>query len=591
MAGQTFTERSSESLLSAPVEVPTSPLETPRNQDALRSSTESFYGLIARNPFGVYLIDSNFKLVEISLGAEKVFRNVRPLRGRDLAEVLHFIWPDPIASEAIDRFRHTLATGNSYQAPSFREHRADINVEEAYDWRIERLILPDGTFGAVCYFYDLTERQRWEAALDESRDALTRANDQLEANVAARTAELRAANELLQIEITRREMTMAALAQAQKLEALGQLTSGIAHDFNNITAAIAGGFAVIERRTTDPRIIEIARHGLNAAERGAGLVKQLLSFAQQQVLTPKIVNIHDVLEEARPLLHRAVGLQVNLTIECAESIGLVRVDQGMLEAALINLAINARDAMPDGGALRIEARRTSPGEAGSPAGLLLPDAIAITFADEGMGIPPETLKRVMEPFFSTKGPGKGTGLGLAMVHGFSEQSGGLFSIESTVGKGTAATIYLPRITDELVKEEVHLFAAVSLPNPDYRSDATLLVVDDDEHVRAVTCAQLEDNGFNTIAASSGAAALVMINEQSSIDAVLSDVMMPGMDGVALAAILRRICPDLPVLFMTGHTDRQRLIGEDVLDKPFTTADLVARIRALLVKRQPKAVTQ
>ena len=554
------------------------------DQKALRRSAESFYGLIARNPFGVYLVDFDFKIVEISLGAQKVFENVHPIRGRDLAEVLNFIWPDPFASEAIARFRHTLATGDSYQSPSFREHRADINIEEAYDWRIERVTLPDGTYGAVCYFYDLSERQRWEAALSESRDALTQANDRLETNVAARTAELSIANAFLTDEIAQREATMAALAQAQKLEALGQLTSGIAHDFNNIVAAIAGGFAVIERRTTDPRIVEIARHGTNAAQRGAGLVTQLLAFAQHQVLAPRLVDVHDLLQEARPLLQRAVGPLLDLVVECALNIGLVRIDPVMLETSLINLAVNARDAMPGGGVLRVTARRIGPDESDWPTGFTSPDAIAITVADVGLGMPADILQRVTEPFFTTKEPGKGTGLGLAMVHGFTKQSGGILGIESTPGKGTAATIYLPGIsaTDGPVKDAQPIAAAQL--SSDRTNDATLLVVDDDDHVRAVVCAQLEDLGYKTIAASSGAAALVLTNEQSSIDAVLSDVIMPGMDGLVLAAMLRGIRPDLPILFMTGHADRQRLIGETVLDKPFTSADLANGVRTLLINR-------
>lgn len=414
----------------------TSPLRDEQNDDTLRCNAAPFFDLIARNPFGVYLVDTQFKLVAVSLGAQKVFESVRPLYGRDFGEAIRIIWPEPFASEVVDRFLNALTTGESYQAPSFSAHRADIDEEEAYDWRIERVTLPDGKYGVVCYFYDLSERQRWETALSESekrfrtlvdtipalifvcdpagattytgpsfhqytghsaeqvanvgwlgaihpddreraraswavsqsagkihsdeyrfidkmgdhrsflvtvspmrdgggavtqwvgsatdmqtvavsREALKRTNDELEEHVAARTAELRTANVLLQEEIARREVTMAALAQAQKLEALGQLTAGIAHDFNNIVAATSGGFTVIERRTDDPRIMEIARHGLKAAERGAGLVKQLLAFAQHQVLTPKIVNLCELLKEAKPLLERTVGPQLQLEVVCA----------------------------------------------------------------------------------------------------------------------------------------------------------------------------------------------------------------------------------------------------------------------------------
>lgn len=662
---------------------------------------DPFFGLIANNPFGVYLVDASFKLIEVSLGAQKVFENVRPLYGRDFAEVMNIIWPEPFASEAISRFRHALETGESYQAPSFTNHRADIDVEEAYDWRIERVKLPDGRYGVVCYFYDLSERQRWEKALAESekrfrtlvdtipalifvcdpdgqttyagpslqayagltderlleagwlivihpddqgrakaawtasrqtgsihsdeyrfvddagdhrcflvkvspileddcivqwvgsatdmqavvdsRTALRQAKEQLEETVASRTAELHTTNALLQDEIKQREATLMALAQSQKLEALGQLTSGIAHDFNNIVAAISGGFAVIERRTSDPRIIEVARHGVHAAQRGAGLVKQLMAFTQRQVLMPKIVDVCDLIEDVKSLLQNAVGPQVKLSIECPMDIGFARVDQVMLDAALINLAINARDAMAGSGVIQISVRKMQSDAHDWPMSLTSSEAIAIAVADNGPGIEATILERVMEPFFTTKGPGRGSGMGLAMVHGFCKQSEGLFNIDSTVGKGTIATIYLPRVPETEARDDLidpsPLSPEVQVREP--INDVTLLIVDDDDDVRAVVCAQVEAFGCTTIAASSAAAAIILVDERAEIDAVMSDVAMPDMDGLALAAILRLIRPEMPILFMTGYTDRQLLEGENVLHKPFNTVGLEEAIRDLV----------
>lgn len=418
---------------------------------------------------------------------------------------------------------------------------------------------------------DIQEIVEAREAMAAGRTAVEQANAALEARVAERTASLAEANARLAAEIERREAVQAALVQSQKLEAVGQLTSGIAHDFNNVIAAIAGGFSVIERRTQDPRLLEIARHGAKAAERGGTLVRQLLAFARQQVLTPRPCDLRALLAEAEPLILRSLGPRVALGLEVAEGLAPVRVDPVQLEAALINLAVNARDAMPEGGRVAIAARPSPPGEAGRPAELGPAPAVALSIADSGTGMAPEVLARVLDPFFTTKAPGRGTGLGLAMVHGFVHQSGGALRIESREGEGTTVTLWLPEAgaaCEEPPEPEPDPPAARS-PAP----GTTVLLVDDDEAVRGVTAAQLADLGYEVAEAGGAEEALALLAAGGRFDVVLTDVAMPGADGVELAAELRRRRPGLPILFMTGHADRTRLAGEAVLDKPFALGAL------------------
>jgi PAS domain S-box-containing protein len=423
---------------------------------------------------------------------------------------------------------------------------------------------------------DIEQAVNLREALAKSRIDLQSVNVDLEAQVIARTSELTRANRSLQAEIKRNEAAQAALVQSQKLEALGQLTSGIAHDFNNILAAVAGGLALIETRVDDDFVKGLAKHCKDAAFRGAKLIKQMLAFARQEVLTPFPVDLAWLAREVEPLITQTIPGNI-VSLNFPADLPKVLIDPVLLETALLNLAANARDAMPGGGTLSISAKRSSAGERSRPAELAGLPAVVITVRDNGHGMPPEVIQRVTEPFYTTKERGKGTGLGLAMVHGFIVQSGGAMRIESHPGKGTAITLYLPCATDN---------GDAPIQGPPVsenivRGDARVLLVDDDGDVRAITAAQLQDLGYTVTEAGSLSEALAVFDAASSFDCVISDVVMPGGDGIALAATIRARRRDVPILFLTGQAEGDRVAGELTVQKPFTMSGLSQAVAGLV----------
>jgi PAS domain S-box-containing protein len=544
--------------------------ERPAAEAAMAESEARFRALAGTVPALIFVLDAEGSTTYVN-------ERYSDYTGRPEADLLGTGWQDVVhpddAPRVAQAWQHSLTTGRDY-AVEGRLRRAD----GTWRWHLARGNPVRDATGRISQWVgaatDIDEMVETREALAASRLEIEQAKAQLEARVADRTLELRQANARLAAEIERRETAQAALVQAQKLEAVGQLTSGIAHDFNNVIAAIAGGFSVIERRTQDPRLIEVARHGAKAAERGGLLVKQLLAFARQQVLAPQACDLPALLREAEPLIARSLGPGIELSIDCPEDLCEVRIDPVQLEAALINLAVNAHDAMQGGGRFQIAARTSDPGAPDRPPELGTVPAVVLAIADTGSGISPEHLPRVVEPFFTTKPPGRGTGLGLAMVHGFVHQSGGALRIESREGEGTVVSLYLPCAGASV--PEVRLARPTSADLPDAMGRAVLLV-DDDGSVRGVTAAQLSDLGYEVVEASGPEEALVRLDARPDLDAVVTDVVMPGMDGATLAAEMRRRRPDLPILFMTGHADRARLIGEAVLDKPFSPQDLASAL--------------
>ncbi|MBX9700497.1 MAG: response regulator, partial [Acetobacteraceae bacterium] len=315
---------------------------------------------------------------------------------------------------------------------------------------------------------------------------------------------------------------------------------------------------------------ELLRQGQEAAGRASALVRQMLGFARRQPLSPAPLEPEAMADSLATMLRPAIGPRATLTMEIAPYVWPVLVDRQQFEVALLNLALNARDAMPDGGrvTLRVANRRAAEG-----------GMVGFSLADSGTGMPPEVLARAREPFFTTKGVGKGTGLGLAMVHGFAEQSGGALRIESAPGAGTCVTILLPRLTEAaaLLRAQAGEAPEIAAIERARHGGATILLVEDDPSVRPVTASFLRDLGYHVIEAAGAAEAHALaVAMEEAIDLVVTDVMMPGEDGAGLATRLRRDRPDLPVLFITGHAERDRLPpGAAVLGKPFTQEALAA----------------
>lgn len=388
-------------------------------------------------------------------------------------------------------------------------------------------------------------------------------------------------------DITRNLELEAQLHRAQRLEAVGQLTGGVAHDFNNLLTIILGNSDLLaeklEGQATLFRAADLIR---NAAMSGGELTKRLLAFARRQVLEPKSVDVNKVLSGMDSLLRRALG--EDLEVETIRGAGLwsALVDPAQLENVILNLCINARDAMPEGGRLTLETANASIDQGYSDQHVEIAPGqyVMVTVSDSGTGISPEHLARVFDPFFTTKAPGKGTGLGLSMAYGFAKQSHGHISIYSEVGHGTTVRLYLPRA--EQTAEGV---AAVVLSDAAYRGTETILLVEDNDSVRDTAEHQLQSLGYRVIAASGGEAALALLLEEPSIAILFTDVVMPGgMSGRELAEAARAIRPNLKVLFTSGYTENSivhhgRLDpGVHLLHKPYRKTDLARRLRAVLL---------
>ena len=411
-------------------------------------------------------------------------------------------------------------------------------------------------------------------------------NAELERRVAERTAELADANTDLEHRVEERtrerEAALAKVHEMQKVESLGQLTGGVAHDFNNLLMAVLGNLEILSKFIPDdPKLRRLIDGAIQGAERGATLTKRMLAFARRQELRPATVNVPKLVDSMVEMLGRSLGPGIEITTEFENHVPATRVDPNQLELALLNLALNARDAMPGGGRLTISARGERVGPGAIP-GLAVGDYVCIAERDTGVGMDEATLKRATEPFFTTKGVGRGTGLGLSMVDGLVAQSGGAMRISSKVGTGTSIELWLPVSELEKVEE----------PRPagtprilDLRA-CRVLVVDDDPIVAAGTAAMLEDLGHSAIEVGSAEVALQVLSSESEIDLVITDHAMPGMTGTELAKQIRRHWPGVPVVLASGYTE---LPGDELglprLSKPYRQEEL-ARLLAELVGLGP-----
>jgi signal transduction histidine kinase/ActR/RegA family two-component response regulator len=393
----------------------------------------------------------------------------------------------------------------------------------------------------------------------------------------ASQANMREANARLEAEIRERERAEEALRQAQKMEAMGQLTGGVAHDFNNLLMVASSGLELLDR-TSDPTRRERLKQGIRQAiDRGASLTQQLLAFARKTPLKTEVVDLGAQLMSMNNVLERSLREDITVEIEVGPDLWAVEIDPAQFEVAILNIALNARDAMPQGGAIRIRLEN-------QPAPDHQRDAVRVTVTDTGQGIPPDRLSRVFEPFFTTKNVGEGTGLGLSQVYGFARASGGEVSIESEVGRGTSVILLIPRS---------HRSAppAQAAPTPSFDSDnrsLRVLLVEDDDRVAELVGEMLGELGYDVIRAANAAIAMDVLQRDDSIDLVFSDMVMPGeMDGLELARQIGRRKPDLPVVLTTGYSASASAAAREglrLLVKPYRIDALAAELAAAMEAR-------
>ena len=450
----------------------------------------------------------------------------------------------------VELYRNVLVTGESIRFE--RELVATGRHLELAAFRVE----PESRREVAVIFQDVTERRRAELALRDLNETLERRVDEA---------------------IAERAAAMAKLHEAQKLETLGQLTGGVAHDINNLLTPITGALDLLNRRHADgdQRMARLIDGALQSAERARVLVSRLLGFARRQALVTRAVDISSLLDGMRDLMTSSIGSTIELRIVAPEDLPPALADANQLELAILNLCVNSRDAMRNGGVLTVAAEPAVVGPGGTAN--LKPGAyVRLSVIDTGEGMDEATLAKAIEPFFSTKEIGKGTGLGLSMVHGLAAQLGGAFTITSTPGKGTRADLYLP-VTNAAAQS---IQRAVLGPVRSIRPLAVLLI-DDEELVRAGTAEMLRDLGHTVHEAEGGAEALAKLAGGLKVDAVVTDYMMPRMNGAELAERLNELQPGLPILIITGYAGNDLELPLPQLAKPFRQADLAAALDALV----------
>ena len=422
--------------------------------------------------------------------------------------------------------------------------------------------------------------------LRELLDGQKHAAAELEHLVLARTRQLQAANEELQRQMTERARVEESLRQAQRMEAIGQLTGGIAHDFNNLLMVILGGLTMFER-SVEPERRKLLVDGIRqAAQRGAALTRQLLAFSRRQPLQAQPVDLVRQLGGMRELLDRSLGDAMQVELQFAADLWPVHVDPGELELVVLNLVVNARDAMPTGGTIKIQAEnRASVGE-----GELSGDYVRVSVIDTGMGMTPDVKDHAFEPFFTTKDVGKGSGLGLAQVYGFAKQSGGSVQIHTAVGQGTSVMLMLPRSPSRPL-DPPRPSATDAVLQAQRRAAGSVLLVEDNDDVAVLVSEMLQELGYKVERAANALAALQTLTEGTLIDVVFSDIMMPGeMDGVELGRQIRLRQTNVPVLLTSGYAhgavQRAEREGFRVLPKPYDLPALAAALQGVRKERMP-----
>jgi two-component system cell cycle sensor histidine kinase/response regulator CckA len=508
-------------------------------EEKLRQSRQRFERFFANAPVGIGEIDSAGTLREANRALGNLF-GVLPgeLAGRTLADFLREEDRAEVAAKLLAVAEERLPAGSL-------EVRLKGEREKTAALYVSRLESAKQEGGLILHFIDTTEQKSLEIQF----------------------------------------------AQSQKMQAVGQLAGGVAHDFNNLLTAMIGfcDLLLLRFRPGDPSFADIMQIKQNA-NRAANLVRQLLAFSRQQTLQPRILNITDVLAELSHLLRRLIGENIELKMVHGRELGLVKVDQGQLEQVIINLAVNARDAMVGGGALTIRTQNVAHAYPTRRAHEVMPagDYVLVEVGDSGCGIPKENLARIFEPFFSTKEVGSGTGLGLSTVYGIVKQTGGFIFVESAPGKGASFSIFLPRHAQVEEAAQAKLEAGEAAQVRDLTGAGTVMLVEDEDPVRLFSARALRNKGYKVIEAKSGEQALELINSaEEPIDLLITDVVMPRMDGPGLIRHVRETHPDLKVIFISGYTEdtfRKRLDSDaeiHFLPKPFSLKQLAGKVKEVM----------
>lgn len=504
---------------------------------ALEASEDRFQRFFEEAPLGIVLIDSSGRIKDCNFElAHMLGRKVEDVESKSFRDIMSEDDRDSVFM-AMSR----IGQGEQMSAPmgiTLRGREKDVSVQ-MHARRFK------GSDNIVLHFIDLTEQKRLEAQF----------------------------------------------IQSQKMQAVGQLAGGVAHDFNNLLTAIIGfcDLLLLRHKPGDPSFGDIMQIKQNS-NRAANLVRQLLAFSRQQTLRPKVQDVTDILVEVSHLIRRLIGANIELDLVHGSTLGLVKVDAGQMEQVLVNLAVNARDAMGDkGGCLTMTTSNFDNDKPVACAGDTMPPGawVRLSVADTGCGIPPENLSRILEPFFTTKDVGQGTGLGLATVYGIVRQTGGYLQVDSDVGKGTTFTMYLPRLSESEIKETPAERKADDEPQGDLTGTARIMLVEDEDAVRTFSTRALTNKGYEVLAAENGEAGLALIatNAGKKIDLLITDVMMPGMDGPTMAMKIREQFPDLKIIFISGYTEDKLKdhMGENIffLPKPFTLKQLAAKVKEVM----------
>ncbi|MFE1601511.1 hybrid sensor histidine kinase/response regulator [Methylobacterium sp. ID0610] len=549
-----------------------------RAEAALRESEARFRTMADHAPVMMWVTDATGACTYLN-------RAWYGFTGQAPAQGAGFGWLDAVHPDdrraAADAFDTARACGGPFRLEYRLRHR-DGRYRWVLDAGAPRFAPGEADLGFVGSIIDIDDQVR-------AREALTRDHEALEAEVSARTADLQAANARLTAEIEERTRIEEALRQAQKMEAVGQLTGGIAHDFNNLLTGIVGALDLMQTRLTEGRTENLGRYlglAMTSAQRAAALTHRLLAFSRRQTLDPKPTDVNRLVEGLEDLIRRTVGPQIVLSLAAAPDLWTARVDPNQLENALLNLCINARDAMPEGGRITIAtANRNLDAAAARVCDLAPGPYLTVEVRDTGTGMTPDVVARAFDPFFTTKPLGQGTGLGLSMIYGFARQSGGQVRIISEPGRGTTVRLYLPRHDGGAWNAVAN---GAAFPSPRAGAGETVLIVDDEPSVRVVVADVLLNLGYRILEAADSAAGLHCLQGPERIDLLVTDVGLPGgMNGRQLAEAGCALRPGLKVLMITGFAETAATgagdlpPGMQVMTKPFALDSLAARVKDLI----------